>query len=110
MIIGNIYIYEYTKLQSLHCIYSVIFYRVRKEIWKNYWIRGEVGSRPATLSLLDLCAEKVFSSAINFFDEEIPESLKHYMSLTYLNYNICNFCNVATDCSKPGNLNINIVI
>lgn len=30
------------------------------------------------------------------------------MSLTYLNYNICNFCNVATDCSKHGYL-INIL-
>ncbi|XP_001945717.2 uncharacterized protein LOC100162005 [Acyrthosiphon pisum] len=77
-------------------------HRARKEIWKNYWIRGEAGSRPAVSSLLDICVEKIFSSGINFFNEEIPESLKHYMSLTYLNYNICNFCNVATDCSKPG--------
>lgn len=102
MIIGNIYIHENIKFQSLYCIYTVNFYRVRKEIWKNYWIRGEVGSRPVLPSLLDLCTEKIFSSPINFFNEEIPESLKHYMSLTYLNYNICNFCNVATDCSKPG--------
>lgn len=84
-------------------VYLFLTYRrARKEIWKNYWIRGEAGSRPAVLSLLDISVEKIFSSGINFFNEEIPESLKHYMSLTYLNYNICNFCNVATDCSKPG--------
>lgn len=81
--------------------------RVRKEIWKNYWI-GEAGSRPPIQSLLDLSVEKIFSSGINFFSEEIPESLKYYMSLTYLNYNICNFCNVATHSSKPGYL-INIL-
>jgi len=77
-------------------------HRVRKEIWKNNWIRGETGSRPAIPSLLDLSVEKMFSTGINFFEEEIPESLKNYMSLTYLNYNICNFCNIATDCTIPG--------
>lgn len=76
--------------------------RARKEIWKNHWIRGETGSKPAVSSLLDICVEQIFSSGINFFNQEIPESLKHYMSLIYLNYNICNFCNVATNCSKPG--------
>lgn len=76
--------------------------RVRKEIWKNYWIKKDTNARPIVPSLLDISVEKIFSSGINFFNEEIPESLKHYMSLTYLNYNICNFCNVATDCSKPG--------
>lgn len=55
-------------------------------------------------SLLDICVENIFSREINFFNEELPESLKQYMSQKYLNYNICNFCNVATDCSKPGNL------
>lgn len=58
--------------------------------------------RPSVPNLLDLCAEQVFSSGINFFHEEIPESLKYYMSLIYLNYNICNFCNVATNCLKSG--------
>lgn len=77
-------------------------FRVRKEIWKNYWIREETHSSPAPKTLLDLSVEKIFSIGVNFFNEEIPESLKHYMSLTYLNYNICYFCNTATDWSKPG--------
>lgn len=82
--------------------FIVYIFRVRKEIWKNYWIRGDSSPKPVFPSLLDRCVEKIFSSGVNFFNEEIPESLKHYMSLTYLNYNVCNFCNVATDCSKPG--------
>lgn len=81
---------------------NYLCYRVRKEIWKNYWIKKDTHTRPVVPSLLDISVEKIFSSGINFFNEEIPESLKHYMSLIYLNYNICNFCNVATDCSKPG--------
>lgn len=79
-------------------------FRVQKEIWKNYWIKEERYSKPPVQSLLDLSVEKIFSSGINFFNEEIPESLKHYMSLTYLNYNVCNHCNTATDYSKPGKL------
>jgi len=89
---------KYLVIELIHCN----FFRVRKEIWKNYWIREETQSKPGFKTLLDLSVEKVFSSGINFFNEEIPESLKHYMSLTYLNYNICYFCNIATDCSKPG--------
>lgn len=89
---------------SLRDILYFYVYRVRKEIWKNHWIRGTAGPRSEFPSLLDICVEKIFSSGINFFKEEIPESLKHYMSLIYLNYNICNFCNVATDSSKPGYL------
>lgn len=71
-------------------------HRVRHEIWKNSWIRGEPEPRPTILPLMDLSIEKIFSSGINFFNEDIPESLKYYMSLTYLSYNICNFCNKAT--------------
>ncbi|XP_050438124.1 uncharacterized protein LOC126844199 [Adelges cooleyi] len=76
-------------------------HRARKDVWKNYWIKEPI-SRPIMPSLLDLSIEKIFSSGVNFFNEEIPESLKHYMSLVYLNYNICNYCNVATNCLIPG--------
>lgn len=99
MYIGNVLFFE-----SIHCYLSVCMYRIRKEIWKNYWIKEEQCLKPPIESLLDISIEQIFSSGINFFNEEIPESLKHYMSFIYLNYNICNNCNIATECSKPGKL------
>lgn len=83
-------------------VYCLFMLRARKDIWKNCWVKESKIVRPAIPQLLDLCIEQIFSSGVNFFNEEIPESIKHYMSLIYLNYNICHFCNNATNCLIPG--------